>query len=183
MINKQIIILITLIFLLCIFSKFNLLSDILTVSIIFILSNEIIKNIYYSILVTFIIFSLLKSIVINANYNKYYYENFEDKKDEEKKEEDELPNMKDVKFNPEDLNEKNEINDDTDLLIDKAIKAEHNPSSIESKNASQLTPFEAQKETFELINTVQTLSHTIKQLGPALKEGKKVLDLYKNFKF
>ena len=89
-----------------------------------------------------------------------------------------------IKLLDRDTNEKNDINDsDNEKIIDNAIKAEHNPSSIENKNSSELSPFQAQQETFQLINTVQQLSETVKTLGPVLQEGKKVLDLYKHFKF
>jgi len=88
-----------------------------------------------------------------------------------------------IKLSDKDLNEKNELDNDYQKVIDGAIKAEHNPSNIQNKNASELSPFEAQKETFALINTVQQLSSTVKELGPVLQEGKKVLDLYKHFKF
>ena len=188
-IQQKIIILVTLIFLLCIFSKSMLISDIISFFIILILSNEMINKLEYSIIVTIVIFILLKSIVIQS---PQYMENFEEKsnfKDDDietkQKEDDGIPDMKNVQFNEKDLNERNEFDkvDDIDKIIDKADNSEKNPTSTEKKNASDLEPFEAQKETFELINTVKTLSQTIKELGPALSEGRKVLDLYKNFKF
>lgn len=188
-IQQKIIILVTLIFLLCIFSKSMLISDIISFFIILILSNEMINKLEYSIIVTIVIFILLKSIVIQS---PQYMENFDEKSnfknddiETKQKEDDGIPDMKNVQFNEKDLNERNEFDkvDDIDKIIDKADNSEKNPTSTEKKNASDLEPFEAQKETFELINTVKTLSQTIKELGPALSEGRKVLDLYKNFKF
>ena len=88
-----------------------------------------------------------------------------------------------IKLSDNDSNEKNELNNDYESILKGAIKAEDNPSSIKNKNASELSPFQAQKETFELINTVQQLSETVKTLGPVLQQGKQVLDLYKHFKF
>ena len=192
-IQQKIIILVTLIFLLCIFSKSMLISDIISFFIILILTNEMINKLEYSIIVTIVIFILLKSIVIQSPQSQYM-ENFDEKsnfKDDDietkafkEKEDNGIPDMKNVQFNEKDLNERNEFDktDDIDKIIDKADNSEKNPST-EKKNASDLEPFEAQKETFELINTVKTLSQTIKELGPALSEGRKVLDLYKNFKF
>ena len=191
-IQQKIIILVTLIFLLCIFSKSMLISDIISFLIILILSNEMINKLEYSIIVTIVIFILLKSIVIQS---PQYMENFDEKsnlKDDDietksfqEKEDNGMPDMKNVQFNEKDLNERNEFDKDDVIskIIDKADNSEKNPISTEKKNASDLEPFEAQKETFELINTVKTLSQTIKELGPALSEGRKVLDLYKNFKF
>ena len=188
-IQQKIIILVTLIFLLCIFSKSMLISDIISFFIILILSNEMINKLEYSIIVTIVIFILLKSIVIQS---PQYMENFDEKSnfknddiETKQKEDDGIPDMKNVQFNEKDLNERNDFDkvDDIDKIIDKADNSEKNPTSTEKKNASDLEPFEAQKETFELINTVKTLSQTIKELGPALSEGRKVLDLYKNFKF
>ena len=88
-----------------------------------------------------------------------------------------------IKLSDDDNKEKNDLDENYESVVNHAIKAEHNPSSIENKNASELSPFQAQKETFELINTVQQLSETVKTLGPVLQQGKQVLDLYKHFKF
>ena len=88
-----------------------------------------------------------------------------------------------IKLSDDDNKEKNDLDENYESVVNTAIKAEDNPSSIENKNASELSPFQAQKETFELINTVQQLSETVKTLGPVLQQGKQVLDLYKHFKF
>ena len=88
-----------------------------------------------------------------------------------------------IKLSDNDNNEKNDLDDNYESVLKGAVKAEHNPSSIENKNSSELSPFQAQKETFELINTVQQLSETVKTLGPVLQQGRQVLDLYKHFKF
>ena len=88
-----------------------------------------------------------------------------------------------IKLSDDDNKEKNDLDENYESVVNTAIKAEDNPSSTENKNASELSPFQAQKETFELINTVQQLSETVKTLGPVLQQGKQVLDLYKHFKF
>ena len=41
---------------------------------------------------------------------------------------------------------------------------------------------EAQKETYELINTVSALKDTITTLAPVLQEGKKLMDIFENLK-
>lgn len=196
-----------LLILLSMFDNYQKISYIISFTIIFILTETMIKNIYYSLLISLIIFFLLLSITIQNNNQKLFFENFDDKNEsssdikndnnDETKTQDIQGNvildnmvktlsgqLDPIKLLDSDTNEKNDINDsDYEKVIDNAIKAEHNPSSIENKNASELSPFQAQQETFQLINTVQQLSETVKTLGPVLQEGKKVLDLYKHFKF
>jgi len=41
---------------------------------------------------------------------------------------------------------------------------------------------DAQKETYELINTVSALKDTITTLAPVLQEGKKLMDIFENLK-
>ena len=41
---------------------------------------------------------------------------------------------------------------------------------------------EAQKETYALIDTVNTLKSTIETLTPVLKEGKKLMDMFENIR-
>ena len=41
---------------------------------------------------------------------------------------------------------------------------------------------DAQKETYELINTVNALKDTISTLSPVLQEGKKLMNIFENLK-
>lgn len=48
-----------------------------------------------------------------------------------------------------------------------------------SKYISKLTPSQAQKETFRLINTLKQLDDTIQNMAPTLKEGAKIIEKFK----
>ena len=41
---------------------------------------------------------------------------------------------------------------------------------------------QAQKETYQLIDTVNTLKNTITTLAPVLSEGRKLIDIFQNLK-
>ena len=64
-------------------------------------------------------------------------------------------------------------------------KEETKPLNIDFRNTKYAedkdTPLsKAQKETYELLNTVKGLEDTIKTLSPVLKEGKRIMDLYQS---
>lgn len=52
-----------------------------------------------------------------------------------------------------------------------------------TKTADLQTPAGAQRETFRLINTVEQLQSTIKELAPTLQSGKKIIDAYEKLTF
>ena len=106
-------------------------------------------------------------------------ENFEDLKDEDKKEESPLEkSSKGIKELLEKINGGIELKDD-DLK-------ETNILNIDSKKYSddeKPNPLkDAQKETYELINTVNALKDTITTLAPVLQEGKKLMGIFENLK-
>ena len=47
------------------------------------------------------------------------------------------------------------------------------------KSVSEMTPHEAQQETYEIMNTVKELNETLEALTPQLQTAKKTLEAYK----
>ena len=72
-----------------------------------------------------------------------------------------------IKLNEEDLKETNPLNIDLEKYSDD-----------KTPNALKI----AQKETYELINTVNALKDTITTLAPVLEEGKKLMNMFENIK-
>jgi hypothetical protein len=72
-----------------------------------------------------------------------------------------------IKLNEEDLKETDKLN----INLDK-YKDDKTPNALKI----------AQKETYELINTVNALKDTITTLAPVLSEGKKIMSMFENIK-
>lgn len=83
-------------------------------------------------------------------------EGFEEEKDE---------NLED--FNEEDVNESEPLNDDE-------------PEVVETKKGKK-TAFQAQRETFQLVDALKELNKSIENMEPTLKEGAKVLKMMEKF--
>ena len=66
---------------------------------------------------------------------------------------------------------------------DKEITDENYEKLLESfkKSENKVIPYDAQRETYQLIETVKNLKDTMSQLQPALKEAKSILHLNKQF--
>lgn len=144
----------------------------------------------------------------NKNKKKKELKEEEDEEDEDKdKEEDEGEDFE----NLEDTN-KNLVNEpvsevessDMDIaaknleqfgeMLDGKIeiksgdKRESKPLNIDFRNTkyteepTKYSFAKAQKETYELMNTMKTLQDTIKTMSPLLAEGQKVMSMFDNFK-
>lgn len=74
------------------------------------------------------------------------------------------------------LGEKKELN----MNDDERKKVE---SISGTKKADVQTPAGAQRETFRLINTVEQLQSTIKELAPTLNSGRKIIEAYEKLSF
>jgi hypothetical protein len=172
----------------------NLLERIIVFSIIFFLFLIISKNILITIIGTLLIF-----LIVNLTINyKTTIENFQDM-DEKKIEGDSIKNIvnelsepgftenifEDDKLNKskdgikkllDQINGGIELKDD-DLKETKKLDVDHTPYS-DDKNSSPLK--KAQKEAFELIDTVSALNDTITSLAPILTEGKKLMGMFQN---
>jgi len=160
-------------------------------AILFLLLLCLSRNIFVTFIGSSIIFLFINLII---NYRNTI-EKFEDIKNEDAKNEEEKSNAfafdknifetKDVKnaskslkdllkkmnggieLNEEDLKETGVINVDTN-------KYKNEDSSNHLKKA--------QIETYQLIDTVNTLKDTITTLAPVLSEGKKLIDIFNNLK-
>ena len=150
--------------------------NIILFTIIYISIYIINKNIFTSLFVSLLLFSLLYIIM---EYRKTI-EKFEDlkdeppidlqifQKDEFKKSSDGLQDLLKkvnggIDLKEDDLKETSILNIDTQKYSDD-----------EKPNALKL----AQKETYELINTVNALKDTLSTLAPVLHEGKKLLGMF-----
>jgi hypothetical protein len=164
--------------------------------ILYLLCLIISKNMVYSLFGSILLF-LVINLMIN---NKKFVENFENVSTEEDSEDQEgfsndntnefinqlesiitpeskkaSENIKDllkqtnggIKLKDDDVNESKPLGINTDEL-----------SNDKKPNALR----DAQKETYELINTVNTLKDTLLTLSPVLSEGKKLMNMFENIK-
>jgi hypothetical protein len=77
-----------------------------------------------------------------------------------------------ISLKDEDLFEKNNL-DNHNFTQNKETEKEKTEST--DKKTDDLKPYEAQRQTYQLIDTVKQLKDTINELAPMLKQGKDVL--------
>ena len=160
-------------------------SHIATLVLLYIIIDEMVDNIVlsfvYAVLVWVILFVILKNYLKKSVGTMENFEN-DDKREKDlekatKKRVSYLKNMikkleGGVALTKEDLEEKNEI---ADYDFKKSRVSDDEDEKAKDKNMEDLTPREAQRETFQLINTVKQLKSTVNELAPLLKEGKNIL--------
>ena len=120
------------------------------------------------------LFILIGLHLISLLLNKSNVERFDDKEDDEEKDE-EKDDKKDKKQTVE------EMIDELDKINKEDIDDDDDKEKTEIKNLADLKPYEAQRETYQLIETVKNLKDTMTQLQPALKEARSILHLNKQF--
>ncbi len=168
-------------------------SRILVFMTIFILTVVISKNFIISIIISIIVFLLINLLI---NY-KSSLEKFQNEKDEK-----ETKDVKEV-ANNEPSFDKNIFDSDIfkkstsgiqDLLKkvnggielkDDDLKETEKLGIDTSKYSDDKKPNalkQAQKEAYELIDTVNALKDTVNTLAPVLSEGKKLMDIFQNLK-
>ena len=161
----------------------SLIEKIILFSIIFLLILVISKNLVVSFIgasIIFLLFNLLMG----------YRDTFENFQDMEKDIENKVKN--ESTLNDETLqNSKNNIQE---LLkqVNGGIKLKEDDLKETDKLSINLDKYKddnapnalkiAQKETYELINTVNALKDTITTLAPVLSEGKKIMSMFENIK-
>jgi len=159
-------------------------SHIASFVLIYIITNLIIKEVILSLVITCIIWGILYGTMKNYLFN--LNENFDnDKKDDVDHHSKEEKNKRisylkevikklegGIALKEDDLYEKNDIKD-FDFTESKVTEKED--EDRKKKPLKEYKPFEAQKETFELINTVKQLKETVATLAPILKQGKSIL--------
>lgn len=135
------------------------------------------NNWKYSLIGSIMIF-LVIYLIMRKGYPKKSYENFENKEGDE-------PLNKQAKKAADNIQEVlHKMNGGLELKKEDTTETE--PMGVStSQFSSDKKPNalkEAQKETFELINTINTLKDTIDTLSPVLKEGKKLMDMFENIR-
>jgi hypothetical protein len=160
---------------------------IIVLMIIFILFLLITKNITITIIGTISVFLLINLIISYRNT----VESFEDVKIDPKSISDEPLFDKNI-FESDDFKKSSDgiqdlikkMNGGVELKEDDTT--ETNPLNIDlQKYSDDKKPNalkDAQKETYELINTVNALKDTISTLAPVLQEGKKLMNIFENLK-
>ncbi len=168
------------------------------------------KNWVISLITSTILFLLL-NLYINTQVNDDYYEKFDNsntndeikKKLESKKEEltkkidssdfinnitekmKEYQNDKDIQKAANGLqNLLTQIDGGIEIKkSDKEETSKLNVDSEEFKDEDKPDPMKkAQKETYELINMVESLKNTMETLAPVLTQGKEIMNMFENFK-
>ena len=179
-------------------------EKVLVFFILYLLCLIISKNMVYSLVGAILLF-LIINLMIN---NKNFVENFENEDDDDEnkesfddddKEKEEFSNDNTKEFineleaimTPESKKASNNIKDllkqanggikltDDDVKESKPLGINTDELSNDKKpNALR----DAQKETYELINTVNTLKDTLMTLSPVLTEGKKLMNMFESVK-
>jgi hypothetical protein len=158
----------------------HLIERIILFSIIFLLILILSKNLIITIVFSVILFLLFNLLMRYRNT----IENFQDLEKEPIIDMN-IFNTDDVKKSKEGLKELlKKVNGGIKLELDDLKETE--PLNIEvDKYKDDKTPNAlkiAQKETYELINTVNALKDTLTTLTPVLQEGKKLMSMFENIK-
>ncbi len=201
--NYYLIAFILLLILIRIFSTYNFtFSNLLNIFLVFTILFALFKNIKKAIIYT-IIFAILYMITIYFIL-KNNFENFENSEDEEKPKSDKKDDNKEElraqldslikKFESQHNSGKSNIDTSKLEKYTEHLKGkielkdddttENEPVGIDTSKMvhDEIKPDplkKAQKETYELIDTISILKETVQSLNPVLSEGKKVMDLFK----
>ena len=187
--------------------KINIYTEkVLVFLILYLLCLIISKNIAYSLFGSILLF-LIINLMIN---NKVFIEKFENENHDNENQDDDYDgdedkekeafsndddkdfiNQLDAMITPESKKASENIKDllkkangeikltDDDIKESKPLGINTNELSNDKKpNALR----DAQKETYELINTVNTLKDTLLTLSPVLSEGKKLMNMFESVK-
>lgn len=178
-------------------------EKVLVFLILYLLCLIISKNILYSLFGSILLF-LIINLMIN---NKVFIEKFENENQDDDYDDDEDEDKEKEAFSNDD--DKDFINELDAIMTPESKKASENIKDLlkkangeikltdddlkESKplgiNTNELSNDkkpnalrDAQKETYELINTVNTLKDTLLTLSPVLSEGKKLMNMFESVK-
>lgn len=188
--NTQIRILLTVVIILVVILLFrkkfsNLMERVIVFTILFLLFLIITKNLIVTIIGSCIIFLLVNLIIKYRNT----IENFEDLKKDEK---NVIPSFDMNIFNTDEIKKSSEGLQDLLKKINGGIELKDDDSKETDKLNIDTQKYnddkkpnalkDAQKETYELINTVNALKDTITTLAPVLQEGKKLMNIFENLK-
>tara|TARA_B110000208_G_scaffold175424_1_gene220986 strand:+ start:261 stop:812 length:552 start_codon:yes stop_codon:yes gene_type:complete len=124
---------------------------------------------------------LLGLIVIENLLTRNEFELFEDKEEDETTDDDDDDEKEHKETDKKDKNTIENRIDELDKINKEDIDDDDANTKTKIKNLAELKPYEAQRETYQLIETVKNLKDTMQQLGPTLKEAKNILHTYKQF--
>jgi hypothetical protein len=190
--NKEVRILLTIVIILVIILLFRknfstMIERIIVFSIIFLLFLIITKNLVVTFIGTSLIFLLINLIIKYRNT----IENFEDLKIDPSTITDEPEFDKNI-FDSDDFKKSSEGLQDLLKKVNGGIELTDDDTKESDKLNIDVTKYnddkkpnalkDAQKETYELINTVNALKDTINTLAPVLQEGKKLMGIFENLK-
>ena len=175
-------------------------EKVLVFFILYLLCLIISKNIVYSLVGSILLFLIINLMINNKNFVENFENQVDDDNDEKDKEKEEFSNDNNTKefmdeleaiMTPESKKASENIKDllkqanggikltDDDVKESKALGINTDELSNDKKpNALR----DAQKETYELINTVNTLKDTLLTLSPVLTEGKKLMNMFESVK-
>ena len=152
-----------------------------------IMSYLVTEKLNKSLLTGVIITLILESF--GMYYNKYeLYENFENKESEDKSKDLEKDKSKDLEEDKsKDLENKDknnkDIESDTITIDDISALIDTKDKVVDSKTPTgELDAFSAQKQIETLKSVMTELNDTVEHLAPTLKEGAKVMDMFKQLK-
>lgn len=175
--------------LLIILLQFKIFPDIISFLtiflILFLLSNDLLISLIISCIVYGILFLIKKRNEQNFMLLNEGFENEKSGHDKETKKRvqhlkkiiNKLENG--ISLNEYDLKENNTIKD---YDFDNSKENEDDDKIASKKSPSSMTAHEAQKQTYKLIDTVQQLTETMKNLEPTLKSGQDILDKLETYK-
>lgn len=184
--NRYLLALVILLLIILIFIKKydNIKTKICVFMIIFILTIIISKNFIISVIISIIVF-LLINLLINYKTNLENFQNVKEIADNEpsfdknifntdefKKSTDGIKDLLKkvnggIELKDDDLKETEKLGIDTDKYSD-----DKKPNVLK----------QAQKEAYELIDTVNALKDTVNTLAPVLSEGRKLMDIFQSLK-
>ncbi len=189
-------------------NKIYIMEKILVFMIIFILTIILSKNYLMSVIISIILF-LLINLLMTYTLTMENFQNDMESDKKEKKQDDEIEKEKskgldlDVVSKSEPSFDKSIFNSDTfkkstmgiqDLLkkVNGGIELKEDDLKETGKLGVESTKYsddknmnplkQAQKEAYELIDTVNALKDTVNTLAPVLTEGRKLMDVFQNLK-
>ncbi len=162
--------------LIIVFPSLNIKTASLIAAII-IIGYTILRNLLYAICIGLIVGNIVVSL-FKAGSIKVPIEFFENKKNgtkkDKKKKEDN--SSEEEETNEEEHTEEESKDNEEEFYIDTKGSFKDNLNSLSDKEISSLN-----KDTKELINTQKQLLDTLSNMKPALADGKKILDSFKDY--
>ena len=145
-----------------------------------IIIHSITKDVTASIAISFIVVNIA-ICVTNFTYNNVLnIENFEDKIDDkdssDSNSDDDKSSNQDLENDIGNSDDKPDNDSKDEFFIDTKGSFLENYKSLTDDQVNGLN-----KDTKDLINTQKHLIETLKNMGPALKDGKQILDTFKNY--